>query len=74
MNFGEADDSVWRSGGCRMGESAATGVCDSHGRAFDHENLFIAGAPTLPNPGIGGETLAFVALSLRAATEIAGSV
>ncbi len=71
VSFGETDDSVWRSGGCCMGDSAATGVCDSHGRTFDHENLFIVGAPTLPNPGIGGETLAFAALALRSAAEIA---
>jgi quinoprotein glucose dehydrogenase len=71
INTGNANDSVWRSGGCRMSRSPSTGVCDSHGRTFDHENLFVVGAPTLPNPGIGGETLAFVALSLRAANEIA---
>lgn len=74
MNFGEANDSAWRSGGCRMSHTAAAGVCDSHGRSFDHENLFIVGAPTLPNPGIGGETLAFVALTLRSATEIANGL
>ena len=71
MNTGQGRDSVWRSGGCRMSSSAATGVCDSHGRTFDHENVFVVGAPTLPNPGIGGETLAYVALALRSATEIA---
>jgi quinoprotein glucose dehydrogenase len=73
MNFGENDDSVWRSGGCRMSDTGATGVCDSHGRTFDHENLFIVGAPTLPNPGIGGETLAFAALALRSAAAIAAA-
>jgi len=74
MNVGSANDSVWRSGGCRMGSHASTGVCDSYGRTFDHENLFVVGAPTLPNPGIGGETLAFVALSLRSADEIAKGI
>jgi choline dehydrogenase-like flavoprotein len=70
MNFA-VDRSIWRSGGCRMSEDPTSGVCDSFGRTFDHENLFVVGAPTLPNPGIGGETLAFVALSLRSAEEIA---
>jgi hypothetical protein len=45
-----------------------------HERPVSMWSRIIAGAPMLPNPGIGGETLAFVALSLRAATEIAGSV
>jgi quinoprotein glucose dehydrogenase len=65
-----ANRSVWRSGGCRMSDDPSTGVCDGFGKTFDHENLFVVGAPTLPNPGIGGETLAFVALSLRSADEI----
>ena len=74
MNAGDTTDSIWRSGGCRMSVQPSMGVCDSHGRTFDHENVFVVGAPTLPNPGIGGETLAFVALTLRAADEIARGV
>jgi choline dehydrogenase-like flavoprotein len=70
MNYGESTDSIWRSGGCRMSDNASHGVCDSFGRTFDHENLYIVGAPTLPNPGIGSETLAFVALTLRSAEEV----
>lgn len=70
INFA-VDRSIWRSGGCRMGADPSSGVCDSFGKTFDHENLFVVGAPTLPNPGIGGETLAFVALTLRSAEEIA---
>jgi quinoprotein glucose dehydrogenase len=68
-----ANRSVWRSGGCRMSDNPSSGVCDSFGKTYDHENLFIVGAPTLPNPGIGGETLAFVALTLRSADEIVRS-
>ena len=33
------------AGGCRMGTSPATSVCDSYGRTHDHENLFVIGAP-----------------------------
>lgn len=69
-----APHSVWRSGGCRMSTAAATGVVDSHGRSFDHDNLFIVGAPTLPNPVVGSETLVYAALSLRAVDEAAQTV
>ena len=34
------------AGGCRMGSDPATSVVDSWGRAHDHENLFVVGAPT----------------------------
>jgi quinoprotein glucose dehydrogenase len=69
-----ANRSVWRSGGCRMSDDPGLGVCDSFGKTFDHDNLFIVGAPTLPNPGIGGETLAFAALTLRSCDQIAGNI
>jgi choline dehydrogenase-like flavoprotein len=59
------------SGGCRMGTDPATSVCDSHGRAHDHQNLFIAGSPTLPTGGCTNATLTFVALALRSAERIA---
>jgi quinoprotein glucose dehydrogenase len=59
------------AGGCRMGTDPAASVCDSYGRTHDHENLFIAGAPTLPNAGCTNGTLTFVALTLRSAEEIA---
>jgi quinoprotein glucose dehydrogenase len=59
------------AGGCRMGNDPAASVCDSYGRTHDHENLFIAGAPTLPNAGCTNGTLTFVALTLRSAEEIA---
>ena len=58
------------AGGCRMGTDPARSVVDSFGRAHDHENLFIIGAPTLPTGGCTNGTLTFVALSLRSATKI----
>lgn len=58
------------AGGCRMGSSAADGVVDRHGRTWDHENLFVVGAPTCVTAGCANGTLTFVALSLLAAEEI----
>jgi choline dehydrogenase-like flavoprotein len=59
------------SGGCRMGTDPASSVCDSYGRTHDHENLFVAGSPTLPTGGCTNATLTFVALALRSVTKIA---
>jgi len=59
------------AGGCRMGTDPADSVCDSHGQTHDHENLFVAGSPTLPNAGCTNGTLTFVALTLRSAERIA---
>lgn len=58
------------AGGCRMGHDAATGVVDSHGRVFGHENLFVVGAPTAVSGSCANGTLTFCALSLRSAAEI----
>jgi quinoprotein glucose dehydrogenase len=59
------------AGGCRMGTDPATSVCNSFCRTHDHENLYVVGAPTLPNAGCTNGTLTFVALTLRSAEEIA---
>ena len=59
------------AGGCSMGTDPAASVCDSYGRTHDHENLFVVGAPTLPNAGCTNGTLTFVALTLRSAGHIA---
>jgi quinoprotein glucose dehydrogenase len=59
------------AGGCRMGADAASSVTDSFGQTHDHENLFVAGSPTLPNAGCTNGTLTFVALTLRSAERIA---
>lgn len=58
------------AGGCRMGKDASTGVVDSWGRTFEHENLFVAGAPTMVSGSCANGTLTFCALSLRSASEI----
>ena len=57
-------------GGCRMGTDASNGVVDSHGRTFDHENLFVVGAPTAVSGSCANATLTYCALSLRAAVEV----
>jgi quinoprotein glucose dehydrogenase len=57
-----------------MGTDPATSVTDNYGRTHDHENLFVVGAPTLPNAGCTNGTLTFVALTLRSAEEIARNV
>jgi quinoprotein glucose dehydrogenase len=59
------------AGGCRMGADPATSVVDSTGRAHDHDNLFVAGSPTLPTGGCTNGTLTFVALALRSADKVA---
>jgi quinoprotein glucose dehydrogenase len=60
------------AGGCRMGDDPATSVVDGYGRAHDHENLFVIGAPTMPTGGCTNGTLTFVALALRSAGAVAG--
>ena len=62
------------AGGCRMGSHPSDSVCDSFGQTHDHENLFVVGAPTLPNAGCTNGTLTFVALTLRSADRIAQMV
>jgi quinoprotein glucose dehydrogenase len=57
-------------GGCRMGSDPATSVVDSWGRAHDHENLFVAGAPTNVTASCCNGTLTFAALGLRAAKKV----
>lgn len=58
------------AGGCRMGTDPSNGVVDSHGRAFDHDNLFVVGAPTSVSGSCANATLTFCALTLRATEEI----
>ena len=73
VNTSEGDYLDHPGGGCRMGSDPATSVVDSHGRAHDHENLFIVGAPTTPTGGCTNGTLTFVALTLRSAEAVASS-
>jgi choline dehydrogenase-like flavoprotein len=58
------------AGGCRMGTDPAQSVVDGWGRAHDHENLFIVGAPTCVTASCANGTLTFVALGLRSAHQI----
>ena len=58
------------AGGCRMGDDPTTSVVDKWGRAHDHENLFIAGAPTSVSGSCANGTLTFCALALRTAAEM----
>lgn len=58
------------AGGCRMGDDPASSVVDSWGRTWDHENLFVAGAPTCVTAGCTNGTNTFVALTLRTAEEV----
>jgi quinoprotein glucose dehydrogenase len=57
-------------GGCRMGDDPATSVVDGWGRSHDHENLFVAGAPTNVTASCCNGTLTFAALGLRAAAKV----
>ena len=59
------------TGGCRMGADPANSVVDGSGRAHDHENLWVAGAPTQPTASCCNGTLTFVAVGLRTAAAIA---
>lgn len=59
------------AGGCRTGDDPATSVVDRWGRAHDHENLWIAGAPAQPTASCCNGTLTFVAVGLRTAAAIA---
>ncbi len=73
LNVSEGNYLDHPSGGCRMGTDPATSVCDSYGRTHDHENLFVAGSPTLPTGGCTNATLTFVALALRSAERLLDS-
>jgi len=66
----ESDLQDHPAGGCRMGTEPGRSVVDGWGRSWDHENLFVVGAPTLPTAGCNNGTLTFSALSLRSAEEI----
>ena len=57
-------------GGCRMGADPASSVVDAWGRAHDHDNLFIAGAPTNVTASCCNGTLTFAALGLRTAAKV----
>ncbi len=57
-------------GGCRMGNDPASSVVDRDGRTHDHENLFVAGAPTNVTASCCNGTLTFAALGLMTAAAV----
>lgn len=59
------------AGGCRMGADPEQSVVDTYGRSWDHPNLWVIGAPTMPTAGCNNGTLTFSALALRSAAKIA---
>ena len=61
-------------GGCRMGHDPATSVVDAWGRAHEHENLFVSGAPTNVSASCCNGTLTFAALGLRTAAKLGESL
>jgi glucose dehydrogenase len=58
-------------GGCRMGTDPNRSVVDGSGRAHDHENLWVAGAPAHVTASCCNGTLTFVAVGLKTAAAIA---
>jgi quinoprotein glucose dehydrogenase len=70
LSIGSSDFQDHPAGGCRMGDDPETSVCDEYGRAHDHDNLFVIGAPTCVTGGCANGTLTFVALGLRSASMI----
>jgi quinoprotein glucose dehydrogenase len=61
-------------GGCRMGDRPESSVVDGFGRAHDHPNLWIVGAPTIVSGGCNNGTLTFCALALRSAARLASEL
>ncbi len=57
-------------GTARMASSAADGVVDRDGQAFDCKGLYVAGAAAFPTSGFANPTLVLVALTLRLAQHL----
>ncbi|MBE7247144.1 MAG: GMC family oxidoreductase [Actinomycetospora chiangmaiensis] len=58
-------------GTVRLGNDPATSPLDALGRAFDHPNLFVVDASTLPTSAAVNPALTVAAIALRAADHIA---
>ncbi|HUP50699.1 MAG TPA: GMC family oxidoreductase [Thermoanaerobaculia bacterium] len=54
-----------------MGTSAKNSVVDSRQRSWDHENLYLAGAGSMPSIGTANTTLTLSALCFQTAEQIA---
>lgn len=57
-----------------MGASARESVVDERQRSWDHENLYLCGAGSMPSIGTANTTLTLAALCLRSAERIAGEL
>jgi choline dehydrogenase-like flavoprotein len=53
-----------------MGKCASTSVVDDRQRCWDHSNLFLAGAGSMPTIGTANTTLTLAALCFKTAEEI----
>lgn len=62
------------TGGCRMGTDPLHSVVNGDGRAHDHENLWVAGAPTQPTASCCNGTLTFTAVGLRTAAAMVRAI
>lgn len=68
-------DLVWAGAGhfagthC-MGADPELSVVDSHQRSWQHDNLFVTGAGSMPCMGTSNPTLTVAALAFRASTEL----
>jgi choline dehydrogenase-like flavoprotein len=57
-----------------MGDDPATSVVDSEQRSWDHRNLFVVGAGSMPTVGTSNPTLTLAALACRTAEAILGDL
>ena len=57
-----------------MGTSASDSVVDSDQRSWDHQNLFLAGAGSMPTIGTANTTVTLSALCFRSAQRIVGDL
>lgn len=57
-----------------MGSSARDSVVDDRQRSWDHENLFLCGAGSMPSIGTANTTLTLAALCFRSAETIAAEL
>lgn len=53
-----------------MGTSPATSVVDANQRSWDHENLYLVGAGSMPSIGTSNTTLTLAALCLKSAEQM----
>lgn len=59
------DDTYHMAGGLIMSQSASSGVTNHHGRVWDTDNVYVAGASLFPTSGYANTTLTALALGAR---------